>query len=391
VAGRPRWLLSGRGVRIRRGRSPADPCSTLAASFTTGQLPAIGATFAVGFGAGIDGGIPASDAAIEQNLAAIRFEATVDGTLGGWKDIVSIAPTRDPSIFSNALVGIGLIQGDLSEICDGLAWINSATVCSDLAADLAAASAAFSTGDLVQTRSGLTDFITELEAQHDSAGALPVNGNAFYLLTTTARHLLDNLLPQPVESVATTTADTYLKQGTPNKNQGADSVMRVRQSGKNRGLVRFDDAVFTGVTGQIVSARIEVDIVFNANNWGTTGRTVDAHRMLVAWTELGATWNCGDDSDTSDQSPDCGTTAWEMRSLDPSPFEPTPSGTLLVTKDLTGVVSFDVTDDVRAIVAGQMSNFGWILKKTKEGQPGHIQLGTKESGSPARLVIEVIN
>jgi hypothetical protein len=113
--------------------------------------------------------------------------------------------------------------------------------------------------------------------------------------------------------------------------------------------------------------------------------------MLVEWTELGATWRCADDLDTSDQSPDCGTTAWEMRTLSPSPFEPTPSGTLLVTKDLIGVVSFDVTDDVRAIVAGQVPNFGWILKKTNEGQPGHIQLGTKESGSPARLVIEVIN
>ena len=35
-------------------------------------------------------------------------------------------------------------------------------------------------------------------------------------------------------------ADTYLKNGSANRNQGDEDIVRVRSSGKNRVLVRFD-------------------------------------------------------------------------------------------------------------------------------------------------------
>ena len=144
-------------------------------------------------------------------------------------------------------------------------------------------------------------------------------------------------------------------------------------------------------TGPVASARLELDIVLNAENWGTSGRTIDAHRMLVGWTEEGATWNCPDDTEPGDPNPDCSAAAWEMLSLSPSPYVQTASGSLLVTGTLTGTVSIDVTADVQAMLAGQVPNYGWILRKTDEGAAGRIEIASKETGSGPRVVIEPAN
>ena len=37
---------------------------------------------------------------------------------------------------------------------------------------------------------------------------------------------------------------------------------------------------------------------------------------------------------------------------------------------------------------GQVPNHGWIIRKTNEGQAGHIQLGSTEAGNGPRLVVE---
>ena len=99
----------------------------------------------------------------------------------------------------------------------------------------------------------------------------------------------------PYASAQTTalsaTDDTYLKQGSANKNQGDETFLRLRSSGKNRSLVRFDQAeIATTVgTGTLVSATLELTIELNSNNWSSAGRTADAHRLEEDWTELGAT------------------------------------------------------------------------------------------------------
>ena len=42
-------------------------------------------------------------------------------------------------------------------------------------------------------------------------------------------------------------ADTYLKSGSSNQNQGSEALLRIRSSGKNRSLVRFDPAAIDAV------------------------------------------------------------------------------------------------------------------------------------------------
>lgn len=102
-------------------------------------------------------------------------------------------------------------------------------------------------------------------------------------------------------------ADTYLRSGSPNQNQGSDTILRVQQSGNNRALIRFGQAEIVAAVGngRLASATLELYIQTNANNWGSTGRTVDAHRLTADWTEAGATWNCGIDTNPVNSSADC--------------------------------------------------------------------------------------
>ncbi|MGH9258724.1 MAG: DNRLRE domain-containing protein, partial [Acidimicrobiales bacterium] len=137
-----------------------------------------------------------------------------------------------------------------------------------------------------------------------------------------------------------------------------------------------------------MAARLELTIAANADNWGSTGRTVDLHRLTQAWTETGATWNCADDTNPGNPVADCsGATAWAMDGPDPRPYVATPTATRLITNGLRGVVTFDVTVDVRGLSTGGGAPHGWILKKTDEGASGQVEFGSRESGSPPRLVV----
>jgi hypothetical protein len=180
-------------------------------------------------------------------------------------------------------------------------------------------------------------------------------------------------------------ADTYLRQGAANQNQGGELVLRLRQSGKNRSLLRLDAAeVVSLLAGATVhSARLELFVAGNGDNWGASGRTVDLHRVAVPWSELGATWNCADDAEPGNQQPDCNP-QWAGGTFDAGP-----SASLLVTNGLSGWVEFDVTAEVAAI-AGGATHDGWLLKKTAEGQSGRVEFVSREGAAgeqPGVLVV----
>lgn len=198
--------------------------------------------------------------------------------------------------------------------------------------------------------------------------------------------LLASTAPLAAQTTASfdAVADTYLRQGSPNQNQGSASFLQVQSSGRNRVLVRFDSTSIaqTVGTGSLVAARLELYLETNVNNWGSTGRTVDAHRLTAAWSETGATWNCADDTIPTNQQPNC-TAQWAGGS-----FEPAASASVLHTNGLTGRISFDVTADVAALLAGA-SHHGWLLKKTAEGQPGQAEYAAREGtpGGAPRLAV----
>jgi hypothetical protein len=220
---------------------------------------------------------------------------------------------------------------------------------------------------------------------------------------TAAVHVGVTLLPatslQP-------TADAYIKDGTQNENEGASTFLRIQSSGHNRALVAFDEQAIRAAVGNDPDymATLRFTISDNGNNWGNTGRTVDVHRLTFPWVEgngfiagntppnrgtgAGVTWNCAIDSVISNQNDDCsGSTVWNMSNSSLWPFVATPTDTKTITNNESGVVSFDVTADVRSFVQGANQNDGWIIKKTNEGQNGMVEFGSKESATSPQLLI----
>ncbi|MFY9822528.1 MAG: DNRLRE domain-containing protein, partial [Thermoanaerobaculia bacterium] len=190
--------------------------------------------------------------------------------------------------------------------------------------------------------------------------------------------------PGPHVVTLQTTGDSYIKKGDANKNFGSEAILRVRQSGQQRALVMFDGAsLATTLHGAtVVSASLELHVEKNGRNWGKTGRTVEAHRLTAAWTEAGATWNCPNDSNTTNNNPDCAA-QWAGGS-----FAATPTASVLHTRDLTGWVRYDVTADVAAFGTGS-PDFGWLLKKTEETKSGWVDYDSRQGtpGEGPRLVV----
>jgi len=200
-----------------------------------------------------------------------------------------------------------------------------------------------------------------------------------------------NLPSVPAEPTMSATlaasGDTYLKAGTPNTNEGASTFVRVQQSGPNRALIRFSQSEIQAAVdgGILVSAKVRMTIIDNGNNWGTTGRTVDVHRVLVDWTEgnglngQGATWNCPKDTNIANQAPDG--PLWKDLGppyKDGGSYAATPTSTSTITNGMSGVVEWTVTADVDAFLAGT-SNYGWIIRKTDEGSSGRADFASKEN------------
>ncbi len=189
----------------------------------------------------------------------------------------------------------------------------------------------------------------------------------------------------------TPAADTYLESDAPNANHGSDVLVRLRASGQNRALIRFDQASLATTVGadSVASATIQLTVTFNLQNWGPN-ETVNLFRMTQAWTEAGTTWNCAVDANPSNSNADCSDNPWVMGTPTTSnPWAATPTATRTITNATTGVVTFDVTSDIRAFLAGTVNN-GWILKRTVETTEGRIEFGSRESASKPKLILSII-
>jgi len=198
--------------------------------------------------------------------------------------------------------------------------------------------------------------------------------------------------------VSTTTlqvsGDTYLQSGSPNQNLGGDTRLSLQSSGKHRSLLFFNPAGITAAVGSgtLVSAHLELSLSTTGTNWGTAGRSIAIHRLKQASAEYQATWNCALDANVNNQQDDCsGAGAWSMNASDSGqqPWLSPATATALITSGLTGVVSFDVTSDVAALLAGSFAGHGWLIKKVEEGQNGSLEFASREVGTGPRLVLQI--
>jgi YVTN family beta-propeller protein len=183
--------------------------------------------------------------------------------------------------------------------------------------------------------------------------------------------------------VLTAVADSFLKQGSPNENQGASSRLHVSPS--DRTVASFDLTGIDPVT--VLSAKLELRVV-KSQSWGTAGRYVAAHRLLEPYVEgngttgQGVTWNCAADLNLANTTRDC-TSSWSgghfgMRTALP----------FLQKNTTSGVVRWDVTQDVRGATS---STVGFLVKKVDEGADGLVHYDSRTAGgTPPRLALELI-
>jgi hypothetical protein len=142
--------------------------------------------------------------------------------------------------------------------------------------------------------------------------------------------------------VLTPTADTYVLYDQPTSNHGGDPTLLVGNGiawdvGIVRTLVRFDLSALPSNPGRIRSA------VLCAWQFGSEpaagGEHSDLHRLTAEWHEYGVTWESQPDHDPQ---------VW--------------TSALVGDSFYTGWIRWNATGLVRAHVAGQVPNLGWLLR-----------------------------
>ena len=181
------------------------------------------------------------------------------------------------------------------------------------------------------------------------------------------------------------TKDTGIRIGTPNKNYGSSATLDI-----NRGLIEAQSSELSSVLGAgdyLLAAKLQFTLVPSDERRRQQPREVGLHRLLKPWTENGATWLCGNDSNTSNSRPDCGSSGWNPL-LNNGTFVDRASSTVTVPASRTGSVAFDVTSDVRSLLANPAGNFGWVIK-TNPGVLEFADFASSESATPPVLLLDV--
>jgi hypothetical protein len=203
----------------------------------------------------------------------------------------------------------------------------------------------------------------------------------------------DILVQRAPRMVLPVIADSFIRHGAPNENEGANPRLRIREAGHNRVLVAFD----LGHTPRehVGRATLVLTIAENGDNWGHAhNRSIDAHPLLTGFVEgngnddrgsgAGVTWFCAVDAQIGNHRPDC-SPMWRGGRFGPATAAP-----VVHFNGLRGDVRWDVTADVLA------GTTGWVLKKRHEGVSGKVGYYSREGaaalGSPLsgpRLIIEL--
>jgi len=186
--------------------------------------------------------------------------------------------------------------------------------------------------------------------------------------------------------------DTFVRQGIPNQNEGTDSFLSVQIGSVHRTLLYFDMAALRDAVGSgtLISARIDLFITSNGGGWGP-GRPIAIHSMRQASAENAATWSCAADANVSNGFADCAPgSSWNMGANNANaPYVLTATSTAQIVNGTQGVVGFDVTQDVLAILAGTNAGHGWLIKKVDENVSGAVQFASREQGPAPRMTLTI--
>jgi hypothetical protein len=154
--------------------------------------------------------------------------------------------------------------------------------------------------------------------------------------------------------------DTFISEGSATTNYGTANYMEVNKyqaAGWNMGLVKATGIASLPPTAVISAVSLHVRV--NATDLADGTYVISAKRLLRNWVTAQATWNiwatasnwttAGAQGNGSDRE---ATATFASAGLDLT------TGYKTLTGNATAV------SDVQAMLAGSMSNFGWMLEKT---------------------------
>jgi len=199
----------------------------------------------------------------------------------------------------------------------------------------------------------------------------------------------DSAVPSP--TTLSPSKDSYLRKVFSNTNEGDNENLLVAFLGSYRTIVAFDQPQIAAATQgkTLQSAKLNLYINKNFNDWGSSGRDIEVRPLLSSWTEgnginefipipkvgtgSGVTWNCATDSNISNYKADC--SKWNGGKFGSA------TNKVKITNGLSGWISLDVTSDVKSFLNGAKVNNGWIIKKVDETKLGLISFSSSESSS----------
>ncbi|MEM6993033.1 MAG: DNRLRE domain-containing protein, partial [Myxococcota bacterium] len=200
--------------------------------------------------------------------------------------------------------------------------------------------------------------------------------------------------PRSVVTHVPITADTHVDFNVvPNQVHGHWDYLLLHPWGKTKVLVRADEADLAAAVGDdvLTSAALELTVKYAWNGWAPDA-TVSAHAVLQPWEEMGATFNCRNDSNPFNGTEDCAPAdAWDMVTGSTDAFDPTPLSTAPIQGDAGGyTVALDITGGVQSILDGTSENLGWAVRKSDEHAAGQLYFYSRNGWlveNPPRIVI----
>jgi hypothetical protein len=188
-------------------------------------------------------------------------------------------------------------------------------------------------------------------------------------------------------------ADSMLRAGDANTNEGANPILSISGSGHTR--IVLDFGLHLIFPSPIQSLVITLTLVANGGNWGPAGRYVSVHPLLAdfdegngkSWglppsgrtrgSDAGVTWNCPSDINIANPVADCAD-GWSGGEIGPV------LDSVLITNATSGLITFDLTDWVNANL-NVVLPMRFLIKKDNDGAPGRVDVASRE-GDTAPLL-----
>jgi subtilisin family serine protease len=184
-------------------------------------------------------------------------------------------------------------------------------------------------------------------------------------------------------------ADALIRTSARHSNHGSAQTMIVKitqsQDDSTRVVIKFDQAAIAAAIGSGTLTRATLELGIEQSGTESENR-LDAHRLVLPWTESGVTWRCGIDLNLANVSADCPTTKWRMSGPDMDAFVAARTDRAHLNPGQTGVAKFNVTADVQAFLGGAV-NHGWLVMAANA--TSRAVVWSRETAVKPRLVLAV--